>query len=163
MPDGLLDTLAKVELNYGLHEEVINVLIHYIYVTKRSWSKKIYGSDRHRHAGETGRIVRASRSLRARANGVQREKKRLRARRAPIAEAAEVRPSPAVAAQGRSRSFRSCRIRPRASRVRMRSGRRCAGKRSSWTDKGSGCRGLSERTGEEKQVLHGGGASRWNR
>ncbi|MED4609266.1 MULTISPECIES: DnaD domain protein [Paenibacillus] len=40
VPDGLLDTLAKVELNYGLHEEVINVLIHYIYVTKRSWSKK---------------------------------------------------------------------------------------------------------------------------
>lgn len=40
VPDGLLDTLAKVELNYGLREEVINVLIHYIYVTKRSWSKK---------------------------------------------------------------------------------------------------------------------------
>ncbi len=40
VPDGLLDTLSRVELNYGLHEEVINVLIHFIYITKRSWSKK---------------------------------------------------------------------------------------------------------------------------
>lgn len=39
VPDGLLDTLSKVDLNYGLSEEVINVLIHYIYVNKRSWSK----------------------------------------------------------------------------------------------------------------------------
>lgn len=39
VPDGLLDTLAKVDLNYGLREEVINVLIHYIYVNKRSWSR----------------------------------------------------------------------------------------------------------------------------
>ncbi|UUZ89819.1 hypothetical protein LJK87_27660 [Paenibacillus sp. P25] len=39
VPDGLLDTLAKVDLNYGLSEEVINVLIHYIYVNKRSWSR----------------------------------------------------------------------------------------------------------------------------
>ncbi|PZE21322.1 helicase DnaB [Paenibacillus xerothermodurans] len=39
VPDGLLDTLAKVDLNYGLDEAVINVLIHYIYVNKRSWSK----------------------------------------------------------------------------------------------------------------------------
>ncbi|OXM87204.1 helicase DnaB [Paenibacillus rigui] len=39
VPDGLLDTLAKVDLNYGLSEEVINVLIHYLYVNKRSWSK----------------------------------------------------------------------------------------------------------------------------
>ncbi|MEK8132430.1 helicase DnaB [Paenibacillus filicis] len=40
VPDGLLDTLSRVELNYGLREEVINVLIHFIYITKRSWSKK---------------------------------------------------------------------------------------------------------------------------
>ncbi|CAG7616765.1 hypothetical protein PAESOLCIP111_01942 [Paenibacillus solanacearum] len=39
VPDGLLDTLAKVDLNYGLKEEVINVLIHFIYTNKRSWSK----------------------------------------------------------------------------------------------------------------------------
>ncbi|MBP1156760.1 MULTISPECIES: helicase DnaB [unclassified Paenibacillus] len=39
VPDGLLDTLSKVDLNYGLREEVINVLIHYIYVNKRSWSR----------------------------------------------------------------------------------------------------------------------------
>jgi replication initiation and membrane attachment protein len=39
VPDGLLDTLAKVDLNYGLKEEVINVMIHYLYINKRSWSK----------------------------------------------------------------------------------------------------------------------------
>jgi replication initiation and membrane attachment protein len=39
VPDGLLDTLAKVDLNYRLNEEVINVLIHFIYVHKRSWAK----------------------------------------------------------------------------------------------------------------------------
>ncbi|TDF98909.1 helicase DnaB [Paenibacillus piri] len=39
VPDGLLDTLAKVDLNYRLNEEVINVLIHFIYVYKRSWAK----------------------------------------------------------------------------------------------------------------------------
>lgn len=39
VPDGLLDTLAKVDLNYGLRDEVINVLIHYLYVNKRSWSR----------------------------------------------------------------------------------------------------------------------------
>jgi replication initiation and membrane attachment protein len=39
VPDGLLDTLAKVDLNYGLKEEVINVMIHYLYMNKRSWSK----------------------------------------------------------------------------------------------------------------------------
>ncbi|MCZ8516805.1 helicase DnaB [Paenibacillus filicis] len=39
VPDGLLDTLSKVDLTYGLREEVINVLIHYIYVNKRSWSR----------------------------------------------------------------------------------------------------------------------------
>ncbi|MCR8629870.1 helicase DnaB [Paenibacillus radicis (ex Xue et al. 2023)] len=39
VPDGLLDTLAKVDLNYRLNEEVINVLIHFIYVNKRSWAK----------------------------------------------------------------------------------------------------------------------------
>jgi replication initiation and membrane attachment protein len=39
VPDGLLDTLAKVDLNYGLNEAVINVLIHFFYVNKRSWSK----------------------------------------------------------------------------------------------------------------------------
>lgn len=39
VPDGLLDTLSKVDLNYGLREDVINVLIHYIYVNKRSWAR----------------------------------------------------------------------------------------------------------------------------
>lgn len=39
VPDGLLDTLNKVDRNYGLSEEVINVLIHYLYINKRSWSK----------------------------------------------------------------------------------------------------------------------------
>jgi replication initiation and membrane attachment protein len=39
VPDGLLDIFAKIDLNYGLSEEVINVMIHYIYVNKRSWSK----------------------------------------------------------------------------------------------------------------------------
>ncbi|WP_281891137.1 DnaD domain protein [Paenibacillus sp. YYML68] len=40
VPDILLDTLTRMELNYGMTEEVINVLIHYIYVSKRSWAKK---------------------------------------------------------------------------------------------------------------------------
>jgi replication initiation and membrane attachment protein len=39
VPDGLLDMFAKVDMNYGLSEEVINVMIHYIYVNKRSWAK----------------------------------------------------------------------------------------------------------------------------
>jgi replication initiation and membrane attachment protein len=39
IPNGLLDTLSIVDMNYGLKEEVINVLIHFFYVGKRSWAK----------------------------------------------------------------------------------------------------------------------------
>ncbi|TBL71509.1 helicase DnaB [Paenibacillus thalictri] len=39
VPDGLLDVFTKIDLNYGLSEEVINVMIHFIYVNKRSWAK----------------------------------------------------------------------------------------------------------------------------
>lgn len=39
IPNGLLDTLSIVDMNYGLKEEVINVLIHFFYVNKRSWAK----------------------------------------------------------------------------------------------------------------------------
>jgi len=39
IPDGLLDMFAKIDLNYGLPEEVINVMIHYFYVNRRSWAK----------------------------------------------------------------------------------------------------------------------------
>jgi replication initiation and membrane attachment protein len=38
-PDGVLDIFAKIDLNYKLSEEVINVLIHYIHTDRRSWAK----------------------------------------------------------------------------------------------------------------------------
>ncbi|WP_248927793.1 helicase DnaB [Paenibacillus hamazuiensis] len=39
VPDGLIDIFTKIDFNYGLSEEVINVMIHFIYVNKRSWAK----------------------------------------------------------------------------------------------------------------------------
>ncbi|ARF67537.1 helicase DnaB [Paenibacillus larvae subsp. pulvifaciens] len=39
VPDGVMDIFEKIDLNYKLKEEVINVLIHYIYVDRRSWTK----------------------------------------------------------------------------------------------------------------------------
>ncbi|MBC8079775.1 MAG: DnaD domain protein [Gorillibacterium sp.] len=39
VPDGILDVFEKIDLNYKLPEEVINVLIHYIHVDRRSWAK----------------------------------------------------------------------------------------------------------------------------
>lgn len=37
VPDGILDIFEKIDLNYRLPEPVINVLIHFIYLDKRSW------------------------------------------------------------------------------------------------------------------------------
>lgn len=39
VPDGVLDIFEKIDLIYKLNREVINVIIHYTYVTRRSWSK----------------------------------------------------------------------------------------------------------------------------
>lgn len=39
VPDGVLDIFEKIDLNYGLAEEVINVLIHFVHVDRRSWAK----------------------------------------------------------------------------------------------------------------------------
>lgn len=39
VPDGVLDIFEKIDLNYGLPEEVINVLIHFIHTDRRSWAK----------------------------------------------------------------------------------------------------------------------------
>ncbi|WP_438446498.1 DnaD domain protein [Gorillibacterium sp. sgz5001074] len=39
VPDGLLDLFERIDLSYGLSEEVINVLIHFLHVNRRSWSK----------------------------------------------------------------------------------------------------------------------------
>jgi replication initiation and membrane attachment protein len=39
VPDGILNIFEKIDLNYKLPEEVINVLIHYIHVERRSWAK----------------------------------------------------------------------------------------------------------------------------
>lgn len=39
VPDGVLDIFERIDLNYGLAEEVINVLIHFIHVDRRSWAK----------------------------------------------------------------------------------------------------------------------------
>ncbi|MDB5052635.1 MAG: replication initiation and rane attachment protein DnaB/DnaD family [Bacilli bacterium] len=39
VPDGVLDIFEKIDLNYKLHEEVINVLIHFIHADRRSWAK----------------------------------------------------------------------------------------------------------------------------
>ncbi|WP_231571111.1 DnaD domain protein [Gordoniibacillus kamchatkensis] len=39
VPDGVLDIFEKIDLTYKLNETVINVIIHYTYVSRRSWSK----------------------------------------------------------------------------------------------------------------------------
>jgi replication initiation and membrane attachment protein len=39
VPDGVLDIFQKIDLNYKLSEEVINVLIHFIHTDRRSWAK----------------------------------------------------------------------------------------------------------------------------
>jgi len=39
VPDGVLGIFEKINLSYKLKEEVINVLIHFIHVERRSWSK----------------------------------------------------------------------------------------------------------------------------
>jgi replication initiation and membrane attachment protein len=39
VPDGVLDIFQKIDLNYKLPEEVINVLIHFIHADRRSWAK----------------------------------------------------------------------------------------------------------------------------
>jgi replication initiation and membrane attachment protein len=39
IPDGVLDIFQKIDLNYKLSEEVINVLIHFIHSDRRSWAK----------------------------------------------------------------------------------------------------------------------------
>lgn len=39
VPDGVMDIFEKIDLNYKLSEEVINVLIHFIHVDRRSWAK----------------------------------------------------------------------------------------------------------------------------
>ncbi|MCD1259775.1 helicase DnaB [Paenibacillus athensensis] len=38
-PDGVLDIFEKIDLNYKLNMEVINVLIHFLHVDRRSWAK----------------------------------------------------------------------------------------------------------------------------
>lgn len=39
VPEGLLDIFERIDLSYGLAEEVINVLIHFLHVNRRSWSR----------------------------------------------------------------------------------------------------------------------------
>ncbi len=39
IPDGVLSIFEKLDFNYKLSEEVMNVLIHFIYIDRRSWSK----------------------------------------------------------------------------------------------------------------------------
>lgn len=39
VPDGVLDVFEKIDLNYGLSGEVINVLIHFLHTDRRSWVK----------------------------------------------------------------------------------------------------------------------------
>lgn len=39
VPDGVLDIFERIDLNYGLSEEVINVLIHFLHTDRRSWAK----------------------------------------------------------------------------------------------------------------------------
>ncbi|MFH5181980.1 helicase DnaB [Paenibacillus sp. TAB 01] len=70
VPDGLLDTLAKVDLNYGLSEEVINVLIHFLYMNKRSWSEGVHRVQRDGYAGQAGRHLRAGGAVYPRADEV---------------------------------------------------------------------------------------------
>ncbi|RTE08813.1 DnaD domain protein [Paenibacillus whitsoniae] len=39
IPDGVLNIFEKIDLNYKLSEEVINVLIHFLHIDRRSWAK----------------------------------------------------------------------------------------------------------------------------
>lgn len=39
VPRSVLDVFEKIDLNYKLNEEVINVLIHFIHMEKRSWAE----------------------------------------------------------------------------------------------------------------------------
>jgi replication initiation and membrane attachment protein len=39
IPDGVLTIFEKIDLNYKLKEEVINVLIHFLHIDRRSWAK----------------------------------------------------------------------------------------------------------------------------
>lgn len=39
IPDGVLNIFEKIDLNYKLKEEVINVLIHFLHIDRRSWAK----------------------------------------------------------------------------------------------------------------------------
>lgn len=39
IPDGLLSIFEKLDFNYKLNQAVMNVLIHFIYVDRRSWSR----------------------------------------------------------------------------------------------------------------------------
>ncbi|MEW9700726.1 helicase DnaB [Paenibacillus sp. SI8] len=39
IPDGVLNIFEKIDLNYKLREEVINVLIHFLHIDRRSWAK----------------------------------------------------------------------------------------------------------------------------
>ncbi|GIP40716.1 replication initiation and membrane attachment protein [Paenibacillus sp. J31TS4] len=39
VPDGVLNIFEKIDLNYRLNEEVINVLIHFLHTDRRSWAK----------------------------------------------------------------------------------------------------------------------------
>ncbi|OAS18397.1 DnaD domain protein [Paenibacillus oryzisoli] len=39
IPDGVLNIFEKIDLNYKLKEEIINVLIHFLHIDRRSWAK----------------------------------------------------------------------------------------------------------------------------
>jgi replication initiation and membrane attachment protein len=39
VPSGIIEIFEKIDLNYKLTEEVINVLIHFIHADRRSWTK----------------------------------------------------------------------------------------------------------------------------
>jgi replication initiation and membrane attachment protein len=39
VPDGVLNIFEKIDLQYGISEEVINAMIHFIHIDRRSWSK----------------------------------------------------------------------------------------------------------------------------
>ncbi|UJF32269.1 replication initiation and membrane attachment family protein [Paenibacillus hexagrammi] len=39
IPDGVLNIFEKIDLNYKLKEEVINVLIHFLHIDRRSWAR----------------------------------------------------------------------------------------------------------------------------
>lgn len=39
VPDGIQNAFEKIDLQYKLNEEVINVIIHYLHIDRRSWSR----------------------------------------------------------------------------------------------------------------------------